>query len=72
MSNWKIGDKEKLMTKYRVTHEGHQMGSNTIVGSVGGIIDAVMAALKHGGTATVGEITGETPTPQESIGHGRD
>ncbi len=44
------------MTTYRVTHEGDGEGSNTIVNTVGSIIDAVMRALEYGGTATVSEI----------------
>lgn len=49
-------EKGKEIMKYRVTHEGDGMGSNTIVTSIGGILDAVMSAMKYGGTATVSEI----------------
>ena len=45
------------MKKYRIIYEGDGMASNTIVSTIGGIIDAVILAMEYGGTATVSEIS---------------
>ncbi len=47
------------MKRYRVHHEGDGMASNTVVSTIGGLLDAVMSALEFGGTVTVSELPEE-------------